>query len=79
MTTAEALAMLEMAFNEGAGALATDTLRENISGWDSMGSLMLMAELDERFGIVVTPEQLTAMAGVPDIFDLLKSSGVLRA
>lgn len=73
----EALAMLEMAFNEPAGTLRSETARPDVSGWDSMGALMLIAELDDRFGINLTPEQSRNMMSIADILNLLRTNNVL--
>lgn len=69
--------MLEMAFNEPNGSLQPEMKREEIGGWDSMGALMLIAELDDRFGIILTPEQSREFSRLADVFELLRSNGVL--
>lgn len=71
--------MLESAFSEPAGSLAPDTLRDSVGGWDSMGALVLMAELDERFGIVLTPDQSRTLTSVGDVLELLKAQNALSA
>ena len=45
MTESEALALLAETFSEPVASLRPDTERAAIPGWDSMGALMLMAEL----------------------------------
>jgi acyl carrier protein len=77
MTTAEAIAMLESAFSEPAGSMGPATARDSVGGWDSMGALVLMAELDERFGILLTPEKSKTFTQVSDVLALLKSHNVL--
>lgn len=78
LTEAEVLTMLEGVFNEPAGSLTPGTARDDLPGWDSMGALLLMAELDERFGIVLTPEQSKTMTRIVDVLDLLRTNNALQ-
>lgn len=77
MTRQEALKMLAMAFQEPESAVREGVSRENLGGWDSMGALALMAELDERFGLLLTAETSRAMTRVDDILEFLRKNGVL--
>ena len=77
ITTDEALRMLEEAFAADPGTLSADMARTDLPGWDSMGALMLIAELDSRFGIILTPEQSKSMARVSDVLDLLRTHGCI--
>lgn len=72
-----ALRMLEEAFGADPGTLCEDIAREDLPGWDSMGALMLIAELDSRFGIILTPEQSKTLGSVRDVLDLLDAHGCL--
>ena len=76
LSTAEALRMLGEAFAEPA-PLAPDMSRDDVDGWDSMGALMLMAELDERFGLQLTAEESRDMRRVGDVLEYLRAHGVL--
>lgn len=77
ITSAEALRMLEEAFMAPSGSLSADLERVEIPGWDSMGALMLMAELDSRFNLELTPEQSRAMIRVSDLLTWLRAQGCL--
>lgn len=77
MSVEEALAMMAEAFNEPVENLAPDVARERIPGWDSMGALMLIAELDERFGLELTADASRAMKQVRDVLDYLRQHGLL--
>jgi acyl carrier protein len=77
ISTAAALQMLSEAFDEPVENLTPDTDRDSLAGWDSMGALTLMAELDERFGIVLTAEQSAQMRHIRDVLALLQSHGAL--
>lgn len=77
MTQAEALAMLAESFNEPLDKVTPDAPRESLPGWDSMGALMLIAELDERFGIELTADVSKAMLKVGDVLDFLRQHGAM--
>ena len=62
-------------FNESPEEIASETKREDIMEWDSIGTLNLMAELDQKFGIVLTNEDLDALNSVGDLIDLLGKYG----
>ena len=73
----DALDLLAECFNMPADALHADLQREAIDDWDSMGSVMLMAELDERFGLELTAEASREMTRIGDVLDFLRLHGVL--
>lgn len=72
----EALVMIASAFAE-VEPLVPSMRRDDVTGWDSMGALMLMAELDERFGLQLDAESSRAMRKVSDVLDYLRTHGVL--
>ena len=77
ITANDALRMLEEAFAADSGSLTPAIARRDLPGWDSMGALMLIAELDSRFGIVLSPEQSKTMAYVRGVLELLRAHGCL--
>jgi acyl carrier protein len=74
---ADALGMLAECFGTDPGGLAAETERAAIPGWDSMGALMLMAELDDRFGLELTAEASRSMRKVGDVLAFLRKHRVL--
>ena len=66
-------------FEEPTENLSASTNREAIAGWDSLGTLTLMAELDERYGIALDEDQLAGMTSLQDILNILEQHGVLAA
>ena len=48
----EALLLITKTFNEKPGSIGLDTLKDDIPNWDSIGTISLMAELDEQFGVL---------------------------
>ena len=79
MTRDEAMTWLAGVFEEPPGSLHPDTPRDEVRGWDSLGVLSLMADLDEKFDIRVSEKEMAAMTKVQDVLDLLNRSGKLAA
>jgi acyl carrier protein len=79
MTQAEALAWVADAFQESVEKLSIETPRTEIAMWDSLGVLTLMAELDEKFDLVVSDQEMRAMTKVGDILSLLQKNGKLSS
>jgi len=77
ISVSDALAMLADCFNLPVDEVHADLQRDAIDDWDSMGALMLMAELDERFGIELTAEVSREMTRIGDVLAFLKVHGVL--
>lgn len=77
VSMSEALAMLAECFNLPVEDMHADLQRDAIDDWDSMGALMLMAELDERFGIELTAEVSREMTCIGDVLAFLKVHGAL--
>ena len=78
VTQPEAIEMLAVAFGAEPAEVSPETRREQLPGWDSMGALLLMAELDERFGIQLAAEESRKMRRIGDILELLRAHGALR-
>jgi acyl carrier protein len=60
-------------FDEPTENLSTETPREDIPGWDSMGTLLLMADLDEVYGIQLSEDELGDLKTLGDIKALIES------
>lgn len=77
ISTGELLALIEQQLNTEAGAITTDMALADIKGWDSMGVLLLMAELDDRLGVTLSSEVLAELKHVKDIINAVKDAGLL--
>lgn len=77
ISTADALLMLAELFDEAPQGLRPSTPRTAIAGWDSMGALSLMAELDERFGIELSADASRRLLCIDDVLALLRGHGAL--
>ncbi len=62
-------------FEEPAENITMETLRIDIDAWDSLGILTLMAELDEKYDIMLSEDDIQELQKVGDILDLLKKHG----
>lgn len=76
MNQQEALTLIAEIF-ECPNNLTPSTAKQNVRGWDSMGVLSLMAELDDRFSILLTLPQIEQINSVNDILNILRENGHL--
>lgn len=77
MKREEVPAWLAQLFEEPVGNVTEATPRESIVGWDSLGTLALMAEMDEKFDIQLTEQDVTGFVTVGDVIGLLSARGKL--
>ena len=75
MKTDEALKWIADLFEEPAENISLTTPRDDVAAWDSLGTLTLMASLDEEFDIHLDPDQISEMKTVGDLVKLLESAG----
>ena len=78
-TEQEIIAMVAEAFSVEAADLTAESSRDEVEEWDSMGMLMLMAEFDERYGLVVEEKVLAELETVADIIRLVQTKGKVAA
>ena len=79
MKTQEALAWVAEVFEDSPARIAPNTLRSDIAGWESLGTLSLIAGLDERFDIHLSEQDIEAMKSVADLLEILRRHGALEA
>lgn len=73
----QALEIFAEIINESVDDVKPGVALEQLEGWDSMAVLLLMAEFDERFDIVLEEEKIESLNTVDDILNILKENGVL--
>lgn len=78
MKTQEALSWIAETFEQPAELVTTETLRKDIPGWDSLGTLVLIAAFDEKFDIHLSETDLDAMQRVNDVLEILRRNGKLE-
>lgn len=79
MTRNEALAWLAGLFEEPVANITPDTQRDEIAGWDSLGVLTLMADLDEKFNIQLDEKEASAMSSIRDVLTVLERAAVFSS
>jgi acyl carrier protein len=79
MNQDEALSWMAGVLEAPAGSFGPLTAREEIRGWDSLGMLMLMADLDEKFKIQIAEQEIKTIVRVEDILNLLRKHGALAS
>jgi acyl carrier protein len=73
MTMAAALEWIAEMFEEPKERITPDTARSEIAAWDSLGQLILMSALDQRFDIRLSAAVLASLTSVQSILDVLVS------
>ena len=73
----QALELLADVFAEPIGNLKFSTPRMELSGWDSMGALMFMAMLDEKFGVELTADESLKMDKIEDAIAFMRLRGII--
>ena len=77
MTQEELLQWIAELFEDTVENIKPETKREDIAAWDSLGVLTLMAGLDEKFGIVLSENEISSLKKVDDILNVLRRNGKL--
>ena len=78
MSEEQALDWLAALFQEPREKITADTPRGAIPAWDSLGVLMLMAELDEKFNLLLSDQDMRGLNKVGDLMSLLRERGKLN-
>ena len=79
MDRQEALNWIGEVFEEVPGRIGPATTREEVPGWDSLGTLSLIAAFDERFDIQLSEGDIEALKRVGDILQILERHGALTS
>ena len=77
MNEHEALLFITKAFGEKPESIKPGTLKDDIPNWDSIGTISLMADLDEQFGIMLEERDFRSFNRVDDILHVLRRHGKL--
>jgi acyl carrier protein len=75
MNVQEAVDWLASVFEEPSGRLKEDTPRDQIPGWDSLGTLSLIAGLDEKFDLHLPEAEIEGLQNVGDVLAILRRHG----
>jgi len=77
ISRSDALAWFADIFETSAEEISPETLKQDIDAWDSMGVLTLMAELDDRFSIILSRDELETINSIGDLLQILNNHHVL--
>ncbi len=77
ITKVDALELIAEVINESIDNVQPGVELESLEGWDSMAVLLLMAEFDERFDIVMDEDKIETLKMVDDILSVLQGYSVL--
>ncbi len=78
MTLNEALSWIANLFEVSVEKIQPQTKRDEIEAWDSLGTLTLMARLDEEFNIILSEDKIAELKVVDDILKILRDNGHLQ-
>jgi acyl carrier protein len=59
-------------FNVSVDTLSIESSTDNVAGWNSLGHLMVVIELEQEFGIQISPERGEQLTSVARIAEFLK-------
>ena len=74
----DALVLIAEAINESVDDVQPGVELATLSGWDSMAVLLLMADFDDEFDIVLDEEKIKSLELVDDILAVLEQNNVLN-
>jgi acyl carrier protein len=57
-------------------ALSEDSSPENTAGWDSVSNMMLVAGIEDEFGIELTTNEITQMTSLGDARKILRKRSI---
>lgn len=78
MNVEDALIWIADLFEESIDDVQPETQRDEMPAWDSLGSLTLIAGMDETFDILLSDEDIQSMGRVDDILEILRKNGKLE-
>jgi acyl carrier protein len=67
--TGRVIGMIESIYSLPPGVVSADSGRGEIEQWDSLGHLVLILQLEQEFGVQLSPEDIETMTSVRAIAD----------
>ena len=71
--TERVLQLISALFNVDVASLSIESSNISVPGWDSMGQLMLVLELEQQFGVHIPPDVGEKLHSVAEIVRLLEN------
>lgn len=78
MTREDAIKWIADIFEEPSERMTPDTPRSEITAWDSLGVLTLMARFDEDLSILLSETELQEFHRIGDVLEAMKRHGKLN-
>ncbi len=72
MTSKEKLNLLEELLDIGKDTLSEDKELKNLSEWDSLAVIAVIAMFDDEFGKIITSNEVKGFVTVKDIMDKME-------
>jgi len=72
MTLEQALSWIASTLNEPPDRVHAGARRTDLPTWDSLGQLLLLAALDQQFGIKLSTKQVATLDSVEKILEILR-------
>lgn len=79
MDEQQAVQWIAEVFEDRGGGITPTTARADIPGWDSLGTLTLIAAFDEKFNLSLSQQEIDAMKRVDDILQVLRRNCLLTS
>jgi acyl carrier protein len=67
----ELVQVLRETFHQYTVPITESSTAADVPGWDSLNHVVLLMELEERFGVVLTPEETTKLPDVGALHRLI--------
>lgn len=74
--TSKALAHIAEIFEETAESIVPERKLDSMNAWDSMGILTFIAELDEKYDVILSTDEIQKLTTIQDILATLNNHGL---
>lgn len=64
--------LIEEALELEQGTITEDTVAADVPEWDSLGQILIIGSLEEKFGLSIPLEKALQINSVKDIFDAVE-------
>ena len=68
--------VLARVFDVDAAELGDGSCNRDVAGWDSLGHMTLVVELESAYGVLFSPAEALRMTSVGEIKQVLRERGV---
>jgi acyl carrier protein len=65
-------AILREVFNNESLVVYREMTAQDVSGWDSLRMVLILAELEEKFDVQISTREMDAVRNVGDLLDIVR-------